>query len=160
MTQYKAIALLLVLLSSLLALAHTEPVQARPRIHFYPLHATFNLTTEDGALWQGRVNGDLRGAVSGQLRTLTYQPRSWQVEFEWTLAASDPDYSFTTNLKGAIHPQTGQFSLIGTVKDGRLAGALVSVEGKVTDLRMLDLKGTIYLTPVLALGEIDGTSRG
>jgi hypothetical protein len=155
MIRSKALFLMMVLLTGLLNLAPAQPALAQSRIQTYPLRLAFNQLTVDGAEWQGSVRGDLTGVLNGEIRSLYYHARSWQVEFEWNLEAADPAHSFTAEVTGIINPKTRYMNLMGTVTQGWLTGAQIHVDGKVTDLRMLELKGTIYLTPALVLEQAD-----
>jgi hypothetical protein len=155
MIRHKALFMMIVLLIALLNFSPSQPALAQPRIHTYPLRLAFNHLTVDGEAWQGSVRGDLTGVLNGELRSLYYHARSWQVEFKWNLEATDPAHSFTAELTGTINPKTRYMNLMGTVTKGWLTGAQIHVDGKVTDLRMLELKGTIYLTPALVLEQAD-----
>jgi hypothetical protein len=147
--------LITVLLFGLLNFAPSQPALARPRVHTYPIRLAFDQASVAGKTWQGSVSGDLTGVLNSDLRSLYYHARSWQVEFKWTVEATDPAHSFTAELTGTINPKTRYMNLMGTVTKGWLTDAQIHVNGKITDLRMRELKGTIYLTPALVLDQAD-----
>ena len=144
---FHRILLIAILAVSILA-AFPQAAHASTGRDMSPIRIQFDKQGGANGTWTGTVTGDVEGALTTQLQSLTPNGPILNVSFAWIVSAGEQ--SFTAVLHGTLNSLTGQVEMDGTIVEGWLAGAQVHEEGQMIDPATGRFQGTILIFPATA----------